>query len=99
MKFLRFMQCVSLITLLVAPIVSIGTVIVGLAFYILIDDHEAALWICAIAFLVSVVLAPIAATVFSQPVSDTASLSASGGKRSHCGTRVETEGGEAIEKS
>jgi hypothetical protein len=39
---------------------------VGLGLYVFVGDRETAAWICAIALLISVVLAPITATVFSK---------------------------------
>ncbi|HKY72560.1 MAG TPA: PilZ domain-containing protein [Nitrospira sp.] len=74
MKALRFMQCIFHIVVLVAPIMIIGSILIGLGFYVLNDDRETALWICSIGLLVSLLLAPIAAKIFSKRGGDTESF-------------------------
>jgi len=77
MKALRALHSAFLIFLLLAPILIIWSLVIGLGFYVFsdglettlwIDRRETALWICGIALVASIVLAPIAMKVFSHPV-------------------------------
>ena len=59
------------LALLMALLMSTVLALVGLGFYTLTGNQETALWMCGVAFGTSVVLAPIAYWMFSEPSAST----------------------------
>ena len=67
MRKLGFAHSIGLMVILAAPILIIGITAVGLSIYLFTDNRDAALWICGIALIASIVFMPIAMKVLSNP--------------------------------